>query len=118
MASYFLQTFGRNPRQITCECERSDEPTIVQVLHLSNGDTINAKLAAKENRVARLLASGQSTQEMLDELFLTALARYPSPQERQELGSQLDQASPDEKRAVMEDAFWSVMSSREFLFNH
>ncbi len=33
--SYFLQTFGRNPRRIVCECERSDEPTMVQVLHLS-----------------------------------------------------------------------------------
>ena len=30
--SYFLKTFGRNPREITCECERSDEPSMVQVL--------------------------------------------------------------------------------------
>ena len=42
--NYFLQTFGRNPRRIVCECERSGEPTMVQVLHLSNGITLNEKL--------------------------------------------------------------------------
>lgn len=36
VGSYFLSTFGRNERQITCECERSDEPSMVQVLHLSS----------------------------------------------------------------------------------
>lgn len=49
--SYFLKTFGRNQRRITCECERSDEPSMVQVLHMSNGDTINGKLSAEKSRV-------------------------------------------------------------------
>ena len=53
--NYFLQTFGRNPRRIVCECERSDEPTMVQVLHLSNGDTLNEKLHAPGNRLDKLL---------------------------------------------------------------
>jgi hypothetical protein len=26
--------------------------------------------------------------------------------------------SPDEKRKALEDVFWGLMSSREFLFNH
>ena len=49
--SYFLQAFGRNPRRIVCECERSEEPTVVQVLHISNGNTLNEKLKAPGNRV-------------------------------------------------------------------
>ena len=53
--NYFLQTFGRNPRRIVCECERSDEPTMVQVLHLSNGITLNEKLQAPGNRLDKLL---------------------------------------------------------------
>ena len=53
--NYFLQTFGRNPRRIVCECERSDEPTMVQVLHLSNGTTLNDKLHAPGNRLEKLL---------------------------------------------------------------
>ena len=45
VANYFLKTFGRHQRRITCDCERSDQPTVIQVLHLSNGATINDKLS-------------------------------------------------------------------------
>ena len=38
--------FGKPDRLITCECERSNEPSMTQVLHLYNGDTVNKKLAA------------------------------------------------------------------------
>ena len=55
VASYFLAAFGRPDRLITCECERSDEPSMKQVLHIMNGTTLNQKLAAKNNRVAQLL---------------------------------------------------------------
>ena len=57
MKNYFLKTFGRNARDITCECERSNQPSLVQVLHLSNGSTLNDKLAAKEGRVTQILAT-------------------------------------------------------------
>ena len=45
VVNYFLKTFGRHQRRITCDCERSNAPTVVQVLHLNNGDTINGKLS-------------------------------------------------------------------------
>ena len=73
--SYFLQTFGRNQRRITCECERSDEPSLVQVLHLSNGDTINSKLSAADNRLTKWLAEFKSDPELLDAVFLSSVAR-------------------------------------------
>ena len=57
--SYFLKTFGRNPREITCECERSAEPSMVQVLHLSNGETLNPKLADSSNRVAHAIVNNE-----------------------------------------------------------
>ena len=39
--SYFLKSFGRPERDKTCECERTAEPSVTQVLHIANGDTIN-----------------------------------------------------------------------------
>ncbi len=118
VASYFLSTFGRNQRLITCECERSDEPSMIQVLHISNGDTVNKKLSAKKNRLTAMLAAKKPTAEMLDEIFLTALARYPSEKEKTEFTKLFDEAPEKVRRIVLEDIFWSVMSSREFLFNH
>ena len=118
VASYFLKTFGRNQRRITCDCERSDEPSMIQVLHISNGDTLNKKLAAKKNRVTAMLEAKTPTGQMIDEVFLTALARFPSEKERTQFTKMFDEAPDNEKRVVLEDVFWSVMSSREFLFNH
>ena len=116
--SYFLQTFGRNQRRITCECERSDEPSLVQVLHISNGDTLNGKLAAADNRLTRWLAETKSDAELLDEVFLTCVARLPVAAEKDELLQLLNATAPEERRVVLEDLVWSILSSREFLFNH
>lgn len=119
--SYFLKTFGRNDREITCECERSEEPSMVQVLHIANGDTINSKLSAKENRLTALLASEKTDSEIVDEIFQRCLARKPTDKERTEtvaVLSAIPESDVDQKRIVLEDVFWSVMSTREFLFNH
>ena len=114
--SYFLKTFGRNDREITCECERSEEPSMVQVLHIANGDTINSKLSTKENRLTALLASEKTDAEIVDEIFQLCLARKPTSKERTEtvaVLSAVSEADGDQKRIVLEDVFWSVMSTRD-----
>jgi hypothetical protein len=120
--SYFLKTFGRNSRAITCECERSDEPSMVQVLHVANGDTINGKLKTRENRISKLLASSHSDSDLTEEIFLQCLSRFPTDEEKTRVVELLGQveAADDvaEKRLIVEDIFWSLLSTREFLFNH
>ena len=117
--SYFLKTFGRNQRRITCECERSDEPSMVQVLHLSNGDTINNKLASDKCRLTKQLTEDVAHADIVTGLFLSALAREPSESELRQLVSFLDETDDaKEKREVLEDIYWSVVTSREFIFNH
>jgi len=119
--NYFLQAFGRNQRRIVCECERSNEPSMVQVLHISNGETINEKLKASGSHVEKLVAlraAGMSDDALLDEIYLASLARFPTDRERSELIPMLPDVGTSEERIVIEDLFWSVLSSREFLFNH
>ena len=119
--SYFLQAFGRNARRIVCECERSDEPTMVQVLHLSNGSTLNEKLRAPGNRLAKLLGlrrEGMSGAAVVDEIYLACLSRYPTEAERAQLLALLPAPGEASEAEVVEDVFWGMMSSREFLFNH
>jgi hypothetical protein len=119
--NYFLTTFGRNQRRIVCECERSNEPSMVQVLHISNGDTLNEKLKTADNRVDKLLKlrrEGMSDAALLDEIYLLCLARYPTERERMEFLAMLPEPGTADERVVLEDLFWAVLSSREFLFNH
>ncbi|MDA8698313.1 DUF1549 and DUF1553 domain-containing protein, partial [Rhodopirellula sp.] len=115
--SYFLKTFGRNPREITCECERSDDPSMVQVLHLSNGDTLNPKLANETNMIASMMKENVSNQQVIEKLFLRALTREPSQSEMEKLESIVTEYG-DDRATALQDVAWSILTSSEFTFNH
>jgi hypothetical protein len=115
--SYFLETFGKPDRLITCECERSSEPSMTQVLHLYNGETVNKKLAAAGSAAEKALAEADDA-KVVDELYLGALSRLPTGSEREQLVAELAAVSTEERRQTIEDLYWSVLTSREFLFNH
>ena len=126
--TYFLASFGRPERVQTCSCERQDDPTIAQALHLANGETINQKLREKTSVVESLFESEASDEEVIEELYLSALSRYPTESERKRLLAILAE-SPDDpfapdadrkatRRAALEDLYWAVLTDKEFLFNH
>ena len=117
-ASYFLNSFGRPDRKQTCECERTNEPSMAQALHLANGDTLNEKLSAKGNRVEALLASGKTNEQIVEEAYLTAVSRFPTVPEKMEMVEMLSSVKPEEKRQALEDVFWSLLSAQDFVFNH
>jgi hypothetical protein len=117
VVSRYLRTFGRPQRVITCQCERSNEPSLVQALHIANGETILGKLAAKDGKIESLITGGLPNYRLIEDLYLSALSRYPSDAEMAKLMAVINEAKPDERRQVLEDVCWAVLSSREFLFN-
>ncbi len=116
VTSYFLKTFGRNEREITCECERSNKPSMVQVLHLSNGNTLNNNLRNNQSCVNTLIT--QSNDAIIEDTYLLCLSRRPSNSERKRLQNIFEVAPETQRRGVVEDLFWALMTSREFLFQH
>jgi hypothetical protein len=118
IASYFLKSFGRADRVATCECERTNEPSMAQALHLANGETLNQKLAQKDNRIDALLASRQPDAKLIEEAYLITLGRLPTERELVKATPLLADAKPADRRAALEDLFWGLMSSKEFLFQH
>ncbi|MBL8891313.1 MAG: DUF1553 domain-containing protein [Planctomycetaceae bacterium] len=118
IASTFLKAFGRHNREITCDCERSDQPSMVQVLHLSNGDTLNPKLAKAGNWIEQGVQQGWDNSLFIDQVFQVALMRKPTDQERERLLAVASEYSEAERRQALEDIVWSVLTSTEFTFNH
>ena len=116
--SYFLKSFGRPDRIITCECERTAAPSMSQALHIANGDTLNQKLKAKDNRIERLLAAKTDDAVIVEDAYLAALSRMPSPDEKAKLTALLAESRDAARRESVEDLFWGILSSKEFLFNH
>jgi Protein of unknown function (DUF1549)/Protein of unknown function (DUF1553)/Bacterial Ig-like domain (group 2) len=112
----FLDMFGRPTRESACTCERRPEPTLGQALHLINGDTIAGKVADKNGRLRRALAAKTPPAAMLQDLFLAAYSRPPTPAEQQRLLASV-QGGKDQT-AAWEDVYWAVLNSKEFLFQH
>jgi hypothetical protein len=120
LVSPFLDSFGRPERGQTCSCERQQDASVSQALHLNNGRTLNDKLRDKNSRVARWVEAKLDDEEAVRRLFLLALCRAPTDAEMQKFKCALAEAargSAGSRREVLEDLFWAVLTSREFLFN-
>jgi hypothetical protein len=114
-STYFLTTFGRATRDTVCSCEVKLEPTLSQSLHLLNGDTTSQKIQ-EGDLIGRRLNEKKSPPEIIEELYARCLSRKPLPKEMEKVQAQL--ASEPDKKKGLEDVFWALLNSREFLFNH
>jgi hypothetical protein len=116
--SDFLTGFGRPARNICDAAERSSDPTIAQALHVINGDTINKKLSAPDGTIALFVKLGMSDRRIIEFLYLSAFSRYPSEAERQPILAALANVPRPGHQQALEDMAWSLLTSKEFLFNH
>ena len=115
VSTYFLSTFGRATRETVCSCEVKLEPTLSQSLHLLNGDTTTQKIAAG-GLVAKRLAEKKPPEQIIEELYIRCLSRKPTAAETKKL---MDLIAPNaNKQQALEDVFWSLLNTREFMFNH
>ncbi len=112
-AERFLASFGKPDRLLTCECERSDDTTLGQAFQLITGEMLNKMLSTPDNRAGRLLASGKSDRDVVEELYLAALSRFPTDREADAASSFVTRAN--DRRAALEDLLWGLVNSKEFL---
>ena len=116
LPSAFLETFGRPSRQTVCACERGAEPSMAQALHLMNSETVALKLEDRRNRARALATSGQSPDAIIEDLYLATLTRFPNDEEQQMMIQSLSSAATLQQG--IEDILWTLLNTREFVFNH
>ncbi len=114
--TYFLSTFGRPARDTVCACEVDTEPSLSQALHLINGDSVDGKVRGGD-RVEDWLAQGRDAAWILNEIYTSCLSREPTAEERAEILGLIIEGGGD-RQEVLEDLFWAVLGSPEFLFQH
>ena len=126
VASNFLSTFGRPPREINAHAERVKEPTVNQALHLIHGEGLHGKLQSKTGVLNLFLEQGLSRQEVIRNLYWAALSRPPTENEMREILETLGPAQSASSSGKIADAEGSglmdlalgILTSKEFLFNH
>ena len=107
----FLDLFGRPPRDTPYESERNNQFTLKQALYFLNSEQLEGKLVSSPH-LKRLVSKSDS--DVLDELYLTSVSRFPNREEKQNL---LHYLSTKRAQAI-QDIAWALLNSKEFEFNH
>ena len=114
-STYFLTTFGRATRENVCSCAVSMDPSLSQALHLLNGEVGNKRIQ-QGGVISRWLKEKRPDTEIIDELFVRCYGRFPQERERIETLATLQGGA--EHQQALEDIFWALLNSPEFIFNH
>ncbi len=112
-----LTTFGKPPRQVPSECERTSEPAMTQAFALISGPTLNDFITSPDNRLGPLLESGKPPTDMVETLYWEALGRAPSDEERKQLIPRLA-GTPASRRESAEDLLWGLLNAKEFVLRY
>lgn len=116
MPSYFFKVFGRPQRVSVCECERGSEPSIAQSLHMMNSPENVRKIRDRSGLAAQLAARNASDADVIEHLYLTALSRRPTTEETALMTTAFDASRP--RREAIEDVLWTLLNTKEFIYNH
>lgn len=140
ITSPFLALFGRSARATGMENERDNKPIPAQWLHLLNSSHVQRKLE-QGPKLKALLESGRAPAAIMDELYLTILSRFPTPEEMKiaaayaqwqpatspanaktgkvaKVNPAAAKMSATKKREDWIDLTWSLLNSTEFLYRH
>ena len=110
----FAASFGKPPRLIASECERSNGTALPQAFQLISGPLIQRMLTEKRNVITGLAGAEKSDSEVVESLFWTALSRAPGEAERVRCAAYLSGAG--DRRRALEDLAWALLNSKEFVF--
>ncbi|NLY02629.1 MAG: DUF1553 domain-containing protein [Rhodopirellula sp.] len=137
ITSPFLALFGRSARATGLANERPTKALAAQWRHLLNSSHIQTKLESG-TWMAKLTAGDRTLDEILDELYLTILSRYPTDVEKasimeylflnvadkpgspggQPVRGRLPKMSEAQRRDNAIDIAWALINSTEFQFRH
>jgi hypothetical protein len=139
---YSLLVFGKPRRTTNCDCERQDQPTLLQSLYVRNdsemigwlersdgwltnvakdlGQSLSTETkAARPNpgeQTEKIFADDEKTSELIGNAYRRTLNRKPTAKELQ---TSLDHIATTENTVEgLRDLMWALLNTQEFLTNH
>ena len=92
--------------------------TIPQILMLFNGDLIQAATSLDQDGfLDQVVVANQTNRDKINALYLAALARWPSSSELR-YANHLLLARKGQVKEALQDVWWALLNSNEFILNH
>jgi hypothetical protein len=114
--TYAMRVFGKPDRVVACDCERSDEPSLLQAVFLQNDPIVRMRLEGGWLDENARGTSDRDAAELVREAYLRTVSRPPTSAETDRAVVHLkESASPSEG---LGDLMWALLNSKEFLLNH
>jgi hypothetical protein len=117
--TYAMHVFGKPERAVTCDCERVNEPSLLQSIFLQNDPMVH--LLIEQSGWLDEIRNYPSPDEprirsWVTEAWLRAYSRLPRDSEFERALTHMRAA--DSPADGIEDLLWGLLNTKEFLLNH
>ena len=117
--TYAMHVFGKPERAVNCDCERVNQPTLLQAVFLQNDPLVEQRLAASGwiRELAKTENSGakMDSEAIVREAWLRTISRPPTDAEIDRAVQHLRTASSRAEGA--RDLLWALINTKEFVLN-
>jgi hypothetical protein len=110
---YALSLFGKPVRQINCDCERSNEPAVLQTVYLRNDPEVLKLIDRPDGWLKAVAKSKASADELVKQAYLRVLNRLPDAREA-EIAKKYLTAAKD-VQSGLRDLLWALINTKEFI---
>ncbi|MGA2617536.1 MAG: DUF1549 domain-containing protein [Thermoguttaceae bacterium] len=114
--SMLAAMFGRPERGTAMERERADDLNPMHVQFLANSSAIEETFYGYP-RIQALQKDRKGDAEIVEELYLLVLSRFPAEAEKKKLVDYLT-AEKNRHDPAIHDVLWTLLNTNEFLLNH
>ena len=118
--THAMKVFGKPDRSINCDCERVNEPTLLQAIFTQNDPLVRMRLADSgwitEIEDAEAAGEQLDTSSLIEQVWLRTVGRLPTNADRERAVKHLGE-TPSVAEGIR-DLVWAMMNSKEFLLNH
>lgn len=118
--THALKVFGKPERAINCDCERVNEPTLLQAVFVQNDPLVRMRIADSQWIIDIEDAEEEGRpfdrDSLVSHVWLRTVGREPRESERQRAMAHLSAA--DSTAEGIRDLMWAMFNTKEFLLNH
>ncbi|MFY9256706.1 MAG: DUF1549 and DUF1553 domain-containing protein [Fuerstiella sp.] len=115
--TYAMQVFGKPDRAVNCDCERVNQPTLLQAIFLQNDPLVDQRLedsgwlAQIDGQIAA--GTAPTGESLVKEAWLRTLSRVPQPDELARGVKCLAEA--ESATQGLRDLLWALINTKEFV---